>query len=55
MTRSRRIVLFLVLAFVIYAIVVSPNQSADLVGRAVDALVRAVQAIFKFFDALLRR
>ncbi len=55
MTRTRRIVLGLVLVFVIYAVVVSPNQSADLVRSIVDLITRAVQALFDFFDALLRR
>ncbi len=55
MTRTRRIVLGLVLVFVIYAVVVSPTKSADLVGSIVDMVTNAVEALFRFFDALLRR
>jgi hypothetical protein len=54
-TRTRRIVLMILLIFAIYAIIVSPRQSADVVSMAFDQLAAAVQAIFRFFDALLRR
>ena len=55
MTRTRRIVLAIVLVFVIYAVVVSPTKSADLVRSIVDLITNAIQALFRFFDALLRR
>lgn len=55
MTRTRQIILVLVLIFVAYAIYNSPNQSADAVHSAWDVLTTAVRAVFKFFDALLRR
>ena len=55
MTRTRRILLFILLIFAIYAIVNSPRQSADVVRSAFDTLAEAVQAVFRFFDALLRR
>lgn len=55
MTRTRRIVVFILLIFAIYAIVVSPSQSADIVRTAFDTLAEAIRAIFRFFDALLRR
>jgi hypothetical protein len=54
-TRTRRIVVFILLIFAIYAIVVSPSQSADIVRTAFDTLAEAIRAIFRFFDALLRR
>ncbi len=54
MTRTRQIVLFLVLIFVIYAIYTSPGKSADAVHAAWDVLTKAVSAIFRFFDALIR-
>lgn len=54
-TRSRRIIVFLLVIFAIYAIVVSPNQSADLVRNAFETMAEGIQAIFRFFDALLRR
>jgi hypothetical protein len=52
-TRTRQIVLFLVLIFVIYAIYTSPGRSADAVQAAWGVIVNAVSAIFRFFDALL--
>ncbi len=55
MTRSRQIILFLVLIFVIYAIYNSPSKSADAVHAAWDVLTTAVRAVFRFFDALLSR
>ena len=53
MTRTRQIILFLVLIFVIYAIYTSPAKSADAVHAAWNVLVNAVNAIFRFFDALI--
>ncbi len=55
MTRTRQIVLFLVLIFVIYAIYTSPDRSADAVQAAWNVVTTAVAAIFRFFDALLTR
>ncbi len=55
MTRTRQIILFLVLIFVIYAIYTSPDRSADAVQAAWNVLTNAVSAVFRFFDALLRR
>ncbi len=55
MTRTRRIVVFLLVIFAIYAVVVSPDQSADIVRSAFTTLADGIQAIFDFFDALLRR
>ena len=55
MTRTRQIVLFLVLIFVIYAIYTSPGTSADAVRAVWNVLTNAVSAIFRFFDALLQR
>ena len=55
MTRTRQIILVIVLIFVAYAVYTSPNQSADVVRPAWDVLLTAVKAIFRFFDALLRR
>jgi hypothetical protein len=54
-TRTRQIILFLVVIFVIYAIYTSPNRSADAVHAAWNVLTNAVSAIFRFFDALLTR
>jgi len=53
MTRTRRIILLIVLAFVIYAVVTSPNQAADFVQQIFLWLANAVRSVFKFFNALL--
>ena len=55
MTRTRQIILILVLIFVAYAVYTSPNRSADAVHAAWNVLTNAVQAIFRFFNALLNR
>ena len=55
MTRTRQIVMILVLIFVAYAIYTSPGKSADAVHAAWNVLTNAISAIFRFFDALLRR
>jgi hypothetical protein len=54
-TRTRQIILILVLIFVAYAVYTSPNRSADAVHAAWQVLTNAVSAIFRFFDALLSR
>jgi hypothetical protein len=53
MTRTRRIILLIVLAFVIYAVVTSPNQAADFVQTVFNWLADAVRSVFAFFNALL--
>jgi hypothetical protein len=52
--RTKRIVLFIVLAFVLYAVVTSPTLAADKVQYAFEFLAGAVQSVFAFFGALLR-
>jgi len=53
MTRTRRIILLIVLAFVIYTVVTSPTQAAGYVQTAFLWLAGAVQSVFRFFNALL--
>jgi len=52
MTRTRRIILLIVLAFVIYAVVTSPAQAADFVKTVFEWLASAVRSVFDFFNAL---
>jgi hypothetical protein len=52
--RTKRIVLFIVLAFVLYAVVTSPTLAADKVQWAFEILAGAVRSVFAFFGALLR-
>ena len=54
MTRTRRTILLIVLAFAIYAVVTSPNVSAAYVKDAFVLLANAVKSVFAFFGALLR-
>jgi hypothetical protein len=53
MTRTRRIILLILLAFVLYAVVTSPNQAAGFVQTVFEWLASAIRSIFAFFNALL--
>jgi len=52
-TRTRQIILILVLLFVAYAVYTSPSKSADAVHVIWNVLVNAVNALFRFFNALI--
>lgn len=52
--RTRRILLFIVLAFVLYAVVTSPALAAGYVQDAFFFLADAVRSVFTFFGELLR-
>ncbi len=54
MPRAKKVLLWFVIAFLVYAIFQSPDQAADIVKSAFDGIVAAVRAVFQFFDALLR-
>ncbi|HEX2804958.1 MAG TPA: hypothetical protein VHN80_02140 [Kineosporiaceae bacterium] len=54
MTRTRRIVLIILLAFVIYSVLTDPNTSAGYVRDGFVLLAAGVQKIFTFFTALLQ-
>jgi hypothetical protein len=51
----KKIVLWTVVAFVIYAIITSPGQAANMFQSAWDLIVLAFQNIGNFFKALLNR
>jgi hypothetical protein len=53
MTRTRRIILLIVLAFVIYAVVTSPTLAAGYVQMFFTWVANAVRSVFQFFNALL--
>lgn len=55
MSRVRRILGWVLLAYVVYAIVKSPTQAADVVRTSFDILAEGVRSIFTFFDSLLNR
>jgi hypothetical protein len=53
-TRGRQVILVIVLLFIAYAIYTSPARSADAVHAIWNVVVNAVNAIFKFFDSLIK-
>jgi len=53
MARGRKILLWFVIAFLVYAIFASPEQAADIVRRAFDGIMAGFQALGRFFDSLL--
>jgi nitrate reductase NapE component len=54
MTRTRRIILFVVLAFVLYSVVTNPTLAASYVQDAFVFVANAVSSVFQFFGALLK-
>jgi divalent metal cation (Fe/Co/Zn/Cd) transporter len=55
MQRVKKIVPLTLLAFVVYAIVKSPSQAADLVHTLWDIIFQGFTGIGSFFDAVLNR
>ena len=55
MPRAKKIIGWLLLAFLIYAIVTSPAQAAVIGRTAFDIVAQGFRSIFAFFDALLGR
>lgn len=53
MPRIKRILQGFLIAFVVYAIITSPNQAASFLSTAWQITVDGLAAIGKFFDALL--
>lgn len=51
----KKIVLWLIVIFLLYAILTSPNDAADIMRSAWQVIRNGVENIFHFFDALLRR
>lgn len=51
----KKIVLWLLVIFLLYAILTSPASAADIVDSAWDIVRNGVRNIFEFFDALLRQ
>lgn len=54
MTRTRRIIVFIVLLFVLYVIITNPALAADYVQSAFFFLADAVRSVFTFFGELLQ-
>lgn len=53
MPSFRKILFWIVVAFLIYAIFRSPDQAADIVRSGWDGIVAGFSAVGAFFDALL--
>jgi hypothetical protein len=51
--RARKVLLWFLVAFAVYAILRSPDQAAGIVSSAFDGIAAGVAAIARFFDALL--
>jgi hypothetical protein len=51
--RVKKVAGWLLIAFLIYAIVKSPTQAADIVKTSVDVIAQGVRSIGAFFDALM--
>jgi len=55
MTRTKTVVKWVIIGFIVYAVLKSPAQAADIARNAVDIVAQGVTAIFAFFDNLLGR
>ena len=55
MAKVKKIILWIVLAFFVYAIFTSPDKAAGIVGNIWGVLVDGFNAILRFFDSLLKR
>ena len=51
----KKIVLWLIVIFLLYAILTNPSAAAAIVDAAWDLILEGLRNIFDFFDALLRR
>lgn len=51
----KKIILWLIVISLLYAIFTNPRDAADIVGTAWDIVYKAIRNIFAFFDSLLRR
>ncbi|MBK8731141.1 MAG: hypothetical protein IPM00_18185 [Tetrasphaera sp.] len=51
----KKIVLWLLVIFLLYAIFVSPTEAAAMVGNVWDILANGVTNVARFFDALIKR
>lgn len=50
----KKIVLWLVVIFLLYAILTSPTEAASIFGSAWDVVTNGVRNIGEFFDSLLK-
>ena len=55
MQRVKKIMLWTLLAFFVYAIVTSPDQAADIANSLWGLTVQGFTSIGRFFDAILNK
>jgi hypothetical protein len=55
MKHVKKIVLWTLVAFFIYAVITSPGQAADIVQNAWDLLLQGFKNIGSFFNSILNR
>jgi hypothetical protein len=53
-TTTKRVLLWLGIAFVVYTIIVSPTKAAEMVHAAFEGVSAAGNGLATFFDALVR-
>lgn len=52
-TRTKKVVGFIVLIFVLYAIYNNPEKSAEVVRRVWQIIIEGIEQIFAFFDNII--
>ena len=55
MVRAKKVLVWVLVAFAVYAIITSPTQAADIVHQVWTLLVQGFVNLGHFFDALLQR
>ncbi|MEO7753400.1 MAG: hypothetical protein ABIS35_08300 [Terracoccus sp.] len=55
MSKAKKVILWVVLAFFVYAIFTSPDKAADIVANIWGVIVDGFNAILQFFNSLLSR
>jgi len=50
----KKIVMWLVVIFLLYAILTSPGDAADIFGSAWDVVTNGISNVANFFDQLIR-
>ncbi|MGA8045331.1 MAG: hypothetical protein WCA30_03605 [Dermatophilaceae bacterium] len=51
----KKIVTWILVIFLLYAILTNPGAAADIVGSVWDLIYSGIQNIFQFFNELLQR
>jgi len=55
MVRAKKVLVWVLVAFAVYAIITSPTQAADIVHQVGNLLSQGFVNLGHFFDALLHR